>query len=66
MSGLITETKKLIEKIPTDRLSMAKSFLMWLSDEEYISEKEFKKILKGEKEIAQGDCISWRKVARTL
>lgn len=64
MKSLINETKKIIDKISTEKLTVAKIFLEWLSEDEKLSKSELKKVLQGEKEIKSGKYISWREVAR--
>lgn len=66
MKTTIYETKKIIDKIPRERLTIAKVFLQWLSEEKHFSQKEMKKIIEGEKQIADGECAAWRDIAKTI
>lgn len=61
-----SETKKIIDKIPSERLVIAKTFLLWLSEEETLSQKELAKVLEGERQIAKGQCVAWREIAKTV
>lgn len=66
MSALEKEAKKLIEKIPSNRLLIARVFLQWLAEDESLNEKEVKQVIEGEKEIKAGNFIKWREVARSI
>lgn len=66
MNTLTKETIKLIEKIPAERLKVAKVFLEWLINDEHLTQKEIKKILAGEQEIKKNYSINWREIVRTV
>ncbi len=66
MNSLTKKTKKLVDQVPTERLIIAVTFLEWLVQDEKLSQKEIIKVLHGEKEIADGDYVEWRKIARTI
>ncbi|EKD57045.1 MAG: hypothetical protein ACD_58C00015G0002 [uncultured bacterium] len=66
MNILAKETIKLVEKVPRERLKVAKVFLQWLIEDEYLTQKEINKILVGEQEIKKGNTFKWREIARTV
>ena len=65
MKNNLAETKNILEKLPEEKIKIARLFVEWLG-EENLSEKELKAILAGEKEIEQGKCVPWRSIARTI
>lgn len=66
MTSQIIEAKKLIDKVPANRLIIVKTFLEWIVSDDKITAKDLKKITQGEKEISRGESSQWRKVVRTI
>lgn len=63
--SLKKQTQEIIDNMPNEKLGVVLSFLRWIEEED-ISADEWEKIEKGEKEIAQGHAVGWRKIARTV
>lgn len=61
-----SELKSLVETLPEDKVVIAKSFLLWLSNPENLSDNEWQEVLKGEQVYQKGDYVRWRQIARTL
>jgi hypothetical protein len=60
------ELKSLVETLPDDRVVIAKSFLLWLSAPETLTNDEWQEVLKGNEAYQKGDYVKWRATARTI
>lgn len=60
------ELKSLVETLPEDKIVIAKSFLLWLSNPESLSDDEWLEVMIGEQAYQKGDYVKWRQAARIL
>ncbi len=58
---LRSEIKKVIDKLPTERLESLADYARYLNRPNLLEQ-----ILEGEKEIAAGKGVNWRKIKRNV